>query len=111
MREMLSGRRKKMNTYAKNLKFRAAAKKAGISINSMNEYSKSKLSFRAVYITDGDKCTNAYWDMDKANGFEFYGLEVMDAMRLHAAGFELHFVEVPAEHGTKRRAAIYRLAI
>jgi hypothetical protein len=96
-----------MNTYAKNLKFRAVATKAGIRINALNEYSRSKLSIRATYFDDFKW---SGWSAE-ATGFEFYGLDTQDVLALHLAGFELNKVEVPAEAGTKRFAYIYRLAI
>jgi head-tail adaptor len=95
-----------MTNYAKAPKFRAAAKKAGISINAQSEFSKDKLSIRATYTED----LKSAWRQE-GTGFEFYSLTMDAAMRLHIAGFELNKVEVPDVGGTKRIAYIYRLAI
>ena len=97
-------------TYASKIQFRNAAKKAGVRINNNDEYSRLALSIRNDY----DVNNKTAYRTDKnvvAVGFEFYSIDAQQAMNLHAAGFELIKTIVPAEHGTKRTAFIYRLPL
>lgn len=104
-----------MNTtnYASKIQFRNAAKKAGVNINANDEYSRTKISIRADYdLEDSTVTPFARKAYDRvAVGFEFYTLTAEQAMRLHAAGFELHTAIVPDAYGAKRNAYIYRLPL
>ena len=96
-------------TYASKIKFRNAAKKAFVYINNDNEYSSLRISIRSSY----DINNESVWrdNKDAMVGFEFYGIDAKQAMRLHAAGFELVAAQVPDQGGTKRTAYIYRLPL
>lgn len=100
-------------TYASKIQFRNAAKKVHVIINNEDDYSRLALSIRADYDLN-NKWVSRYDRINhgvKPVGFEFYGLELRHAQRLHAAGFELHMVQVPDVGGTTRTAYIYRLPL
>lgn len=95
--------------YASKIQFRNAAKKAGVSINTESEYSSLRQNITYVYDIDNKQIGN--YQKDSQVGFEMIGLELKHAQRLHAAGFELHIVEVPDWNGRTRTAYIYRLPL
>lgn len=100
-------------SYATKIQFRNAAKKAGVSINANDEYSRMKASIRHDYDIDNKVVTpyDRKYNNIEAVGFELYSLTAEQAMKLHAVGFELQVAIVPDFHGTERTAYIYRLPL
>lgn len=76
--------------YLTETKFSNAVRKAGVRLNTKTGFqSSTKLSIGMKLNADG----LVSWDRHDEVLFSFYGLTVTDAQKLHAAGFEVRFIQ------------------